>query len=251
MRHRFWRYRFKSEAPSIRFLRNAPLSGCTLIDVGANKGIYSYYMSRQAGPAGAVLAFEAQPELIPHLEALKASFHLDNLTVVPHGLSSRPGTLTLRRAKAGSGMAGFPHRGDAALEALPVPVTTLDDYLTDTEAQLPAVRFVKCDVEGHELDVFKGGQKLLETQGPALMFECHDRAAREGRLFAWLVSLGYDGWFFQVDPRHHRSVVLSGRGRWLHHSCFAGHPYPRPGVRHRNYLFLTADDPLRPLLAAA
>lgn len=251
MRHRFWRYRFKSETPSIRFLREAPLAGCTLIDVGANKGVYSYYMSRAAGPAGAVLAFEAQPELRPHLEAVKAAFRLDNLTIVPVGLSSHPGTLTLRRTKAGSGMAGFHHRADEALEALAVPVTTLDAYLAGPGRTPARIRFVKCDVEGHELQVFQGAQKLLATQGPALLFECHDLEAQEGRLFTWLETLGYDGWFFQVDPRHHRSVILSGRGRWLHHSCRANRPYPRPGVRHRNYLFLTADDPLRQLLGAA
>lgn len=63
MVHRCWRLRFKSEVPSIRYVRNADLTGCTLLDIGANKGVFSIYMSRAAGHSGKLLAFGAQPEL--------------------------------------------------------------------------------------------------------------------------------------------------------------------------------------------
>ena len=63
MRHRFWRYRYKSEVPDIRYVLESRLEGKTLLDIGANIGIYSYYLSRKAGPHGKVYAFEAQPEL--------------------------------------------------------------------------------------------------------------------------------------------------------------------------------------------
>lgn len=56
-------------------------AGTTVLDVGANYGIYSYYMSKAAGPPGRLFAFEAQPELGTHLEALKETYHLENLTL--------------------------------------------------------------------------------------------------------------------------------------------------------------------------
>ena len=64
---RCWVYRFKSEVPSIKFVRNLDFSNTTMIDIGANKGIYSIYMSRAAGENGSVIAFEPQPELGEHL----------------------------------------------------------------------------------------------------------------------------------------------------------------------------------------
>ena len=81
MSYRCWRYRCKSEVPSISFVRNANLEGKTLLDIGANRGIYSIYMSRAAGENGRVIAFEPQPELKAHLETIKRSFRLSNLEI--------------------------------------------------------------------------------------------------------------------------------------------------------------------------
>lgn len=234
MRHRFWRCRFKSEAPSIRFILESDFSGGTLLDIGANKGVFSYYMSRAAGPAGTVHAFEAQPELGPHLRAVRATFRLDNLRILNEGLSSAPGRMTLRRDAAGSGTASF-HHGVGDLEELDIPVTTVDDYLAGVGR--PPVRFIKCDVEGHELQVFRGAEKTLRRDGPQLLFECHHSEARDGRLFEFLTGLGYDGVFFHVAPDDHRSLLHRTRGRYLHFSEFGRHPYARPGIRHRNYVF--------------
>lgn len=40
MRHRRMRYEHKSEKPSLAFLQGLDLDGQTLIDVGANRGVY-------------------------------------------------------------------------------------------------------------------------------------------------------------------------------------------------------------------
>ena len=58
------------------------VAGRTVIDIGANKGVFSIYMSRAAGPDGMLIAFEAQPELGDHLRAVKQAFGLDNMTLV-------------------------------------------------------------------------------------------------------------------------------------------------------------------------
>jgi FkbM family methyltransferase len=240
MRHRFWRCRFKSEAPSIRFILESDFAGGTLLDVGANKGVFSYYMSHAAGAAGTVHAFEAQPELGPHLEAVKETFGLDNLRIVNEGLSSSPGTMTMRRDTAGSGTASFDHGRADDLEEIEIPVTTLDAYLD--EIGRPPVRFIKCDVEGHELEVFRGAEQTLRRNGPQLLFESHHSEAEDGRLFDFLTALGYDGVFFHVDPADHRSLLHRTRGRYVHFSEFGRLPYARPGVRHRNYLFACAPE---------
>jgi len=235
MRHRFWRCRFKSEAPSIRFLLEADLAGGTLVDIGANKGVFCYYMSRAAGPSGTVYAFEAQPELGPHLEAVRETFGLENLRIVNKGLSSAPGTMTMRRNKVGSGTASFHYQGAGNPESIEIPVTTLDDYLGGVGG--PPVRFVKCDVEGHELEVFRGAVQTLRRDAPALLFECHHAQAEDGRLFDFLTGLGYDGVFFHVDPDDHRSLLHKTRGQYVHFSEFARYAYARPAIRHRNYIF--------------
>ena len=236
MRHRFLRCRYKSEAPSIRFLLESPFAAGTLVDVGANVGVFAYYLSRLAGPTGKVYAFEAQPELGPHLEAVASSFGLENLKIVNRGLSSRPGVLKMQRSKAGSGQASFHHETGGGLDEIDVPVTTLDAFFSQTPHD--PIRFIKCDVEGHELEVFRGAEGILREDGPVLLFECHHDQAEQGELFAFLAGLGYDGVFFHVDPADHASLLHRTRGSYQPYTAFDRFEYVRPGVRHRNYIFM-------------
>ena len=75
-----------------------------------------------------------------------------------------------------------------------VEVTTLDQYFTDWKG--PKIDLIKCDVEGNELEVFKGAKNKLLEDGPTLIFECHHEEGEKGELFSFLVSLGYEGFFF-------------------------------------------------------
>ncbi len=234
--HRCWRLRFKSEVACIQYVRNASLAGATVLDIGANKGVYSIYMSRAAGADGRLIAFEAQPELGSHLQDVKESFRLDNMTLVNQGLSAEPGVLTMRRDKAGSGMASFHNELGTGLDEIDIPVIRLDDYLD--EQNVGPIRFIKCDVEGHELPVFVGGKKMLERDHPTLLFECHDGEASRGELFDFLTALGYDGYFFHVTPRDHASFFNKGRAELIEYSKFADYEHVKPGIHHRNYVFV-------------
>jgi FkbM family methyltransferase len=235
MLNRLWKYRLREESESIAFMRRQPLVGRTVIDVGANKGIYSYWMSRQVGPQGRVVAFEPQPDLRPHLEDFKRSFRLDNLQIVSQGLSNRPGAAALRRDKPGALGASLEppppdERAPNVSETIDVPLTTLDQFCA--AQNLTDVAFIKCDVEGHELAVFQGGRELLQRQRPVLLFECHHHEAERGALFAFLAELGYDGFFIQNSER-------------VPYQQFADRPYRKPSIKHRNYMFAHREAPSR------
>jgi len=236
MQYRCWRYRFKSEVPSISFVRSADLRGRTLLDVGANRGIYSIYLSRAAGPAGRVIAFEPQPELKAHLETIRRSFGLGNLSIESIGLSSGPGELLMRRPKAGAGAASFHIDPAAGWESFGVPVQRLDDFVE--QSGIGSIDLVKCDVESHELGVFRGAEATLGRDLPALIFECNHEIASKGEMFGFLSDLGYDGHFFHVSRKDHRSWLHKNRGFYVHVSRFADYEYGRPGLDARNYLFL-------------
>jgi FkbM family methyltransferase len=225
MLHSAWHYRLNTEKNDIRFLLDLNLTGKTVIDIGANRGIYSYWMSKKVGPEGKVIAFEPQPELETHLLEFKSSFKLGNLFIIRKGLSSRTGSQNLFRSEPGSGGASL-NKSQASDEwkAIPVSVTTLDSYYDE----FMNVAFIKCDVEGHEQDVFKGGRQLLERDKPCLLFECHRDEAKKQNLFSYLISLGYDGFF-------------TGNTGMIHFSQFDKYPYRRKNEHHRNYIFLHPD----------
>jgi FkbM family methyltransferase len=235
MVHRCWRLRFKSEVPSIHYVRTKLRPGTTVLDIGANKGVFSIYMSRAVGPRGKLIAFEAQPELGDHLRDVSKAFALDNMTVVNQGLSSAPGELTLYRPDVGSGMASFHAPAGVGHEEIKVPVIRLDDYLQEND--VGPIHFIKCDVEDHELDVFRGGEHTLRQHMPDLLFECHDHEADRGELFDFLTGLGYEGFFFHVSRADHRSLLHKGRGKYVPFAERGSYPHVTPTVQHRNYVF--------------
>jgi hypothetical protein len=78
----------------------------------------------------------------------------------------------------------------------------------------------------------------LKRDLPALIFECNHQIATQGDMFAFLYELGYDGHFFHVARRDHRSWRHKNRGFYVPASRFAEFEYGRPGLDARNYLFL-------------
>jgi hypothetical protein len=100
--------------------------------------------------------------------------------------------------------------GDA--NGMPVDVVTLDSLPLDKP-----VSFIKIDVEGGELDVLKGAEKLLLKQHPALFIETQPSAfaaagITEEDFFNYLRQLGYKN-FSPFPPEwiadsHHGHDVL-------------------------------------------
>lgn len=195
--HSAWRYRLRTERFPLSFLLSRDLEGTTAIDIGANRGIYSYWLHRRVGSTGRVIAFEPQPELQTHLAELRDSFGLTRLEIAGVGLSSECGELTLRRRRSHWGGASFDlHREERDdLEAIPVEVTTLDAYLQRRAIDAP-VRFIKCDIEGHELPALRGSARTLAEDRPDVLFECHDAANPDCTVFSFLRSLDYEGFCF-------------------------------------------------------
>jgi hypothetical protein len=53
---------------------------------------------------------------------------------------------------------------------------------------------------------------MLRRDLLTLLFECHDSEAEDGELYEFLVSLGYDGYFFPITAADHRGRLNKGRG---------------------------------------
>ena len=77
--HRFLRYKHRTEADSIKFVQSLDLKGSSVLDIGANRGIYCYFLSRSVGKDGSVTAFEPQPECIETIKDVMRMFKLRNI----------------------------------------------------------------------------------------------------------------------------------------------------------------------------
>jgi len=154
------------------------------IDVGANIGTVSYFLSKYSRENHAF-------EINPHLAEKLRRAGLANTKIYEIGLSDSRRSARLRVPVAGHGLVF----GNATIEASnnldgratveqELPVAMLDDFL------LRDVGIIKIDVEGHELAVLRGATKTLERERPSLVIEIVERM--NGHAFGEIVQLTGD-----------------------------------------------------------
>lgn len=187
-----WRARLRAGDPHALLMQRLVEPGDTALDIGANWGLYATGLSELAGPDGHVVAVEPGPEL----RSLRAACsRRRNVTIWPVALSDRTGSATMHVPRQGSrsfsALARLGRGADGA-EAFEVELARLDDLEVPRPERL---RFIKCDVEGHEDAVLRGGESLIRTQMPALLVEIEERHRDEpvARAFSTLESWGYGG----------------------------------------------------------
>lgn len=218
--HRAYRYARRTEKHEIALVRALIKPGQSVIDIGAHKAAFSYWMAKAVGPRGLVLAFEPMPELARYLRQVMQAFPRGQLQAVEMALSNTSGTALLHFAGDHLGAASIEINEDKLKPPVEVRTETLDAYLA---ARYPDRKFsfIKCDVEHHELAVFEGAGATLEKHRPILLFESANLATGQDccqKVFAYLASLGFTGYFFdaarltplaEYDPARHAAPDLN------------------------------------------
>ena len=196
----------------------------TSVDVGAKVGMY---LRRLVKVSKNVIAFEPVPELNRLLRANFARAEVP-VEVRETALSSKAGPVTLRLPFT---KLGFPKHGRATIERrnpLAYPDTGEIRSIQVRGETLDAlaaadIGFIKIDVEGHELDVLKGGKRVLAKSRPVLVIEAQEKLVKNSvrNVAAFLRQFGYRGFF-----------ICGGRVRPV--SAFSAADFP--GVK--NFLYL-------------
>jgi FkbM family methyltransferase len=159
------------------------------IDVGANYGIYSYFLSKYS--AG-VVAFEPVPEYASFIRSA-----LPAVRVVESAVSDRAGDAILwipvQPTETDSPTLEFDDTlGNTTMRGRAVRLVTLDSF-----DDLRPVGFIKIDVEGHELSVLNGALGIIERDRPTILVEAEERH-RSGSVASirdLLSNRGYNGFF--------------------------------------------------------
>lgn len=146
-------------------------AGMTFYDIGANIGFFSLLAGRLVGKEGRVVAFEADPEIATRLRKHMERNAFGWITVEEKAVWSEPRTVFFARTDP----ATSPDRGlghvvsSSANNTIQVSAESLDDYTW----RQPAPDFLKCDVEGAEVEVFRGARRLLKEKRPGIICEIH------------------------------------------------------------------------------
>jgi FkbM family methyltransferase len=146
-------------------------AGTRFFDVGANAGFYSLALAKTF-PGICGTAFEPIPQTYGYL---KANFALNGLTSVTTrnlALSDKEGELVFYTYPTQSGASSMARNLDS-LDVVEVKcrVVKMDDYCAQHGDSIKSIDFIKCDVEGAELFVFKGGENILKRDTPLVFTE--------------------------------------------------------------------------------
>ena len=138
----------------------------TALDIGANRGLYAFELAKLYDR---VIAFEPNVEITQEL----SSFRSSKISIIHSGLSDTCGRSELH---VPVGKNGVLYDGWASLNTsnlpncettngIAIPITTLDSL------GIADVRFIKIDVEGHEVEVVRGGFDTLRRDRPTILAE--------------------------------------------------------------------------------
>lgn len=186
----YWTHQHERHDESEVFLSYLQ-EGMTVMDIGANVGVYALRFARKVGPNGKVYAFEPVPEIFTRLQENITLNNTSNIIPVPIALSDRSGKAKMSVAEGLSSL--FHHLTNQFVE---VRLMTLDEFIS--EHQIDRVDAIKLDVEGAELQVIRGADQTIRHFKPVMMVEINATTLKSSgttpeELFQTIVNYGYKG----------------------------------------------------------
>ena len=149
-------YKAWSDRLERRLLTRLLSPGKTVVDVGANIGIYSEFFARRVGSDGAVFAFEPHPTNFGRLSRVPR--HYPQVHCRQAAVAEASGSLRLFISES---LNVDHHTYDCAdgRASIVVEAVALDDFFTPGYP----VHLIKIDVQGAELAVLKGAKRILQA----------------------------------------------------------------------------------------
>jgi len=154
-----------------------------VIDVGSAEGWYAILFAPRLN--GKMLLLEPDmkriPELQSHLNSLFRTWPDKHFILIPLACSDYP-RVSMAQNDADQFSVAQPPKGSPSLAAVSL------DQVVELFQLSPS--FIKIDVEGHEMNVLRSGQKLLQDLRPTLMVEMHGEELQR-QVRAFLRTFGY------------------------------------------------------------
>ena len=152
-----------------------------MLDIGANIGWYSLLVAT-INPGASIHAFEPIPVTFERLSENCSLNRANSIKCHNFGFSTESGSFPFYFYPEGSGNASIRNLADRDdAQVIECEIRTLGDFCLDL-SPVATIDFIKCDVEGNELFVFKGSSSVLEKHKPILLVEL---------LRKWCASFGY------------------------------------------------------------
>jgi len=172
-----WEY-WGDDRGELRFLWQFLCPGKVFFDIGAYHGIFSLVAAKRLGLQGQTVAFEPSQR-----ERRRFALHmrwngLGGIRLEPYAVCNTCAPLKLFTVTSGFTSMNSLRKPpiEDPLREMIVEAVSLDHYLL--ERQIAQIDLMKIDVEGGELEVFRGSNRMLNTIRPILICEVLDWVTR-------------------------------------------------------------------------
>jgi FkbM family methyltransferase len=211
-----------SDEADLEIVRHIVKAGDYVIDVGANFGLYTKFLSDLVGGNGKVFSIEPIPLTFKILSSNIKELGLGNVSPMNLAISDMEGLVEMEIPRYETGGKNYyqssitthgseNHGRRVKIER--VMAKTIDDLFYNMSSQ---ITFIKLDVEGHELNCINGSSKVRERSGAALLVEISDNPDELGscayRIFEILISEGYAPYWYdglKLKPRTARDYSIN------------------------------------------
>jgi len=188
------------EASSNKILEKYIKPGSIVIEAGANIGTETLLLSRLAGNQGSIFAFEPVSALKDRLEENCRLNSLDNVIIEQLALGESNGSISFYiadEAFTNQGMGSKRLVNQHLKNEIIVSQVTLDTYCE--QKGITTLHFIKMDIQGAELDLLKGGEKIITQSRPFIFLEAGDGWSSLADLYEWLSSSGFEVYLIRED----------------------------------------------------
>ncbi|MCB1205179.1 MAG: FkbM family methyltransferase [Verrucomicrobiae bacterium] len=189
-----------TDEPDLAAIALLTKPGDTVLDIGANFGLFTRFLSESVGNEGTVYSFEPTGDMFTVLENNCRSLGLKNAKPFRTALSDHSGISEMLIPVREDGTL---NHYEASLEPVQsaasggktvrVETSTLDEFCS--HHGVDRVDFIKCDVEGHELEVLEGARGTLLHHRPTMLIEVNaplDAGGHGSHVLEKVRELGYD-----------------------------------------------------------
>jgi FkbM family methyltransferase len=188
----------------------------TFLDIGANIGVYSLFMSLVPS-IQRIVAFEPSPAAAAEL---RANSSLNDVAIELHqqAVSSRVGNASfavISNLSGANSLNGTSIHDTASARQIEVETISLDSL------SLSGPLCLKIDVEGHELEVARGAENLLRANKAVIQIESNCPEA--GRLietlgYELLTRIGPDEYYSNIEGLSVLSVYEAASARMIEYN---------------------------------
>ena len=164
------------EFPELNLFSQLAERSGTIVDIGANTGLYSI-ISAFFNPTASIIAFEPNASNIKRLKKNIDLNHLKNIQVVEQAAGDTVGNVSFTVPEGdvisdtSSVLPDFSkatYQGTIQWKEVSVPQTSLNDFFKGYSGK---VDLVKIDVEGYEMNVFQGAGEFFKAHTPVILCE--------------------------------------------------------------------------------